>query len=237
MSIQKTLLISAYCIFLYPISYFGLGDGISINYSFLLFPLISLFFFKSSQKINLENKIHILIYSSIFLLSILDFKFNNNILIRSLLSFLAFMSMFAMLYVDKFYRDISALKLALIIISFLLSSIAIYKFYYYCNFRVCDGVKSLVGSQRYGFLYLMAIWILVFSNTDNIQRILLNLILISIVTIGLVLTFSRSSLIGLALSMLVFFTKKKRFEKKFYHLANLCCYLNSISVSFYLWSW
>lgn len=195
----------AYMFFMYPISYFGFGDGISINYSFLLMPIIS-FAYYGFDGITKKVWIHCSIFVSIFVLSMLFGRGGvEGHEFRQFMSFAAFMALFGMVFCNKNFISLKSFKAALIGISVVLSFVAISKYYDLCIINEnCIELKSAVGSQRYGFLYILAIWVLAYYNATSIFRKVIQYALLTTITIGLYLTYSRSSLIALLLTIVVY---------------------------------
>ena len=207
-NVPRILLLSGlYAFFMYPISYFGWGDGISVNYSFLILPIISIAFFNYNFKII--KKIVVIqcaVYTLIYVLScLLQKSEETGIGFRQFLSFAAFMSLFSMFFVNKKMIAIDAFKIGLIIISVLLSFISIYKYINMCEVnRICLDLKAEVGSQRYGFLYIMAIWVLAYLNSKSVFENIIRYGLVTTIVFGLALTYSRTSFIALV-AITVFF--------------------------------
>ena len=66
------------------------------------------------------------------------------------------------------------------------------------------SAKGEVGSQRFGFIYLMAFWIVFFYKPTKLYLGWLKVISLSILLLGIFLTFSRSSIIGLIFSIIIY---------------------------------
>jgi O-antigen ligase len=60
-----------------------------------------------------------------------------------------------------------------------------------------EPAKNLVGGQRFGFIYLLAIWLVYFHQGRKKLFVLIRYLLLSILLAGLLLTFSRSSIVAL----------------------------------------
>jgi O-antigen ligase len=192
------LLGGLYVLFMYPMSYFGFGDGVSINYTFLLLPVISIgcYGFSSiSKTILVSCAVYFLIFAFSF---IFDQMGNHEHEIRRILSFIAFMSLFSFHFVNKKFISINSFKAGLVGISVILSFVAICKYINLCILNeACLDVKAIVGSQRYGFLYILAIWALLFFKDVSVTEKIIKYGLLAIVEIGLALTYSRSSVVAL----------------------------------------
>ena len=203
---MSLLLAGVYTFFMYPVSYFGWGDGVSINYSFLLIPVISVAIYGFNPGYESKRTIlYLVIYMMIFIGALVLRESSVESHVRQFLSFLSFISIFGMSVANKRLIDIDSFKQALIGISIILSSIAIYKYINLCvNADVCAGLKALIGSQRHGFLYVLAIWVIAWHRTINVYNTLIKYGVVSILSIGLALTYSRNSILGLWSSIVGF---------------------------------
>src|SRR5258706_4638864 len=115
------------------------------------------------------------------------------------------MSMFAFMFVSIDGEMIEAFKVAIVTISVFFSLQSIYVFSTSGGASLGFEAKNIVGSQRYGFIYLMAFWILYLSTPSApIARIFKGGAVLTII-IGLFLTFSRASIVGLMLSISIYF--------------------------------
>lgn len=193
-----------FIIFLLPFSItLSNEDGASANYFFLLFPLVIGLRKKTFVKPKLFWTISIIIFFIIFLIS-LSYQISYfQFLIRRLISFILFMSIFSFLFIKIDDNMISAFKNAIIFVSFIFS---IYTFYNFIKLGGSDlgySAKGEVGSQRYGFIFVLALWLLFYDN--NYKKIIKFLFLI-IIIIGLLLTFSRSGIIAMILSSFFLWT-------------------------------
>ena len=220
-TLMPLLLAGVYTFFMYPISYFGLGDGVSVNYSFVLLFVTSIAIYGLNPGFANKRTILYLVAYILILIGAQVFKENNvKSHVRELLSFLSFISIFCISLTNRQLINIDSFKLALISISVILSSIAMYKYINVCVIAGdCSGLKGSVGSQRYGFLYIIAIWVIAFYRTTSVRELLVKYGLVSIIAIGLALTYSRSSIFGLSLSAVAFaffrYILKERRESSF----------------------
>jgi len=113
------------------------------------------------------------------------------------------MSIFSFLFIKIDENMISAFKNAIIFVSFMFSIFTFYTFIKLGGSDLGYSAKGEVGSQRYGFVYVLALWLLFYDN--NYKKIIKFFFLITI-TIGLLLTFSRSGIIAMILSSFFLWT-------------------------------
>jgi O-antigen ligase len=66
------------------------------------------------------------------------------------------------------------------------------------------SAKNEVGTQRYGFIYILSFWIISLYQTNQPIFRLMKIPLLAITVVGLMLTFSRASVVGLLASILMF---------------------------------
>lgn len=186
-----------------------LDDGFSINYSFVLIP-----FFSGNIKLKVYN--NFLIYlACFFLMYFCSFIYVNAFLPekldRSLISFLLFMSPFlwgAFEINIRFYR---ALLLGILVFSLSFSFWQIYtvlKNLLFLNLSDFYSLKDIVGSNRISFILIFAYFItrpLVKGKVLFISKMIL--------TLGILLTFSRAALLTFIVAILFeLFLKKKLFK-------------------------
>jgi len=149
-----------FIIFLLPFSItLSNEDGASANYFFLLFPLVIGLREKTFVKPKLFWTISIIIFFLIFLIS-LSYQISYfQFFIRRLISFILFMSIFSFLFIKIDENMISAFKNAIIFVSFMFSIFTFYTFIKLGGSDLGYSAKGKVGSQRYGFVYVLALWL------------------------------------------------------------------------------
>jgi hypothetical protein len=195
------LLILFFSIFLTPLSLTVRGDNVSVNYSFILFPLLCLIM---GETLNQPRKIIltlISVYVVIFLSCLIYQYYYIEFWERRLISFLLFMSMFTFFVVKIDIQMITAFKYSVILVSFLYSCNSLY--IYISNGGSSLGyelMRPIVQSQRYGFILLLGLWLTIFESTRSRLGLSIKLLIIIIIFNGLGLTFSRSSVAGLLAS-------------------------------------
>lgn len=190
-----------FLIFLFPLSY----EGLSINYTFLLAPFLSIFFYQTLQRPRVIYQLFILVYVLIFLIAaIYQYEFYPEI-IRRVSSFILFISMFTFMFVKIDKSMVLAFKLAVVTISVFFSIKSVLSFIFLGGSSLGFEAKDLIGSQRFGFIYILAIWV-VFYEFNKVRILkLIKIIVLLILVLGLFLTFSRASLLSLILSFFLMF--------------------------------
>jgi O-antigen ligase len=185
----------------YPFSVNGLGA----NYSFLILPL-SLALLRGRLRhpgdmLMLAIAFYTLVF---FVASLYQFEFATDS-VRRFTSFAIFMSMFAYAFITVDDDKVAGFKTAVVAISVYLSLVSAYTLLDAESGRnVGFEAKDLVGSQRFGFVYLLAIWL---AYLDRSQKALLGFArypVLIVLMAGLLLTFSRSSIVAMLTTSAVF---------------------------------
>ena len=181
-----------------------LGSAFSGNYFFLIFPLV---YFLKDQSIKLlsgDLKIAFYIFSIIFFVAWL-FQYSYwHLSFRKLVSFILFMSMFSYAFINVNERMITAFKIAIVVYTFYLSLSNLNELRSFDLATLGYAAKNQVGNQRYGFLYIIGFWLVFFFQSKSMLLRLSKIPLLIIIFLGILLTFSRASIVGLIGSGLVF---------------------------------
>ena len=203
--IRMLSLIALFYIFLMPISIKFGGDGISANYLYIIYPIIVVAIIRKIRHPGNDQIIIISIYFSIFIISAIYQYTYYDYIFRKLVSFIIFMSVFTYMLIRIDVKMIQAFKISIIIISLYYSLKLIYGYYLVAGNEIGAEAKAMIGSQRYGFILILAIWI-VFSNIskNSIRMFLLNNCIIFILISGVLLTYSRSGVIALIGSFVLY---------------------------------
>lgn len=208
---KQLFLISIFIIFSIPYS-IDFGGGSSANYSFIFFPMMMILLTGIIKIPNNNMTIIILIFCFIFLISLLyqfDFyKYHH----RRILSFFIFMTIFSYLFINVTDEMVKAFKIAIVVFSCVYSLMKIGD-YYLLNpeFGGKDlgfTAKTSVGSQRFGFMFILAFWILAFYQPRLKSIKILKIVCILIILLGLLNTFSRTSILALLGSLMIYFYTK-----------------------------
>ncbi|WP_276359548.1 O-antigen ligase family protein [Daejeonella sp. H1SJ63] len=201
--IRILFLVVLFMAFLYKFSFALGGEGISANYTFLLFPLGYILLY---GKVRIPNDYFwgiMLIYLLVLIISTLYQFWYLDQLPRRIISFVIFMTMFSFLFIKIDQEMELSFKLAVIVISVLLSLNTL-KFYMDVGGAALGfAAKDAVGGQRFGFVYVFALWITLFQNWKGVWN-LLKYVCIFIILLGILLTFSRSGIVATLVSMMLF---------------------------------
>ena len=199
--IKIFFLILLFAIFLSKYSINVGGDGLSGNYSFIFFPLITVIGLRKLIIPKLQLRVFMLIFSIIFIIATayqfwyIDFFFRRSI------SFILFISLFSFLFIE--ITDDMVQSFALILVSVISSLLTILLYVQLGGASLGSAAKDAVGGQRYGFVYIISIWVLFFHRFKGLYTIL-KFILVFIIFLGILLTFSRSGLVALGGSILIY---------------------------------
>jgi len=190
-----------FTLFLLPIQI----DGIGLNYSFVLLPLAYLLFTAHVKNPRRDFLPIMALYMLIFIVaSVYQFQYLDQGL-RRIASFTIFMSVFSYMFIKIDTDMIVSFKAAVVLISVLLSLNAMYVFLESGGSSALGfEAKGLVGSQRVGFIYLVAFWLVYLHRVRERLFVLLKYPVLAILLTGLLLTFSRSSIVSLLASFSLF---------------------------------
>ncbi len=200
-ALVRALLIALFTLFLLPIQI----EGIGYNYSLLLLPLGYLAVVGKVTRPPDQFLAIMALYVMIFVFAAAyQFQYLDQIT-RRIISFILFMTMFSYMFVRIDAQMIESFKAAVVAISLLLSAHAMYVFFTSgASSALGFEAKDLVGSQRVGFLHLIAFWLIYLRQTHNLLSTYLRYAILLVVLSGLFLTFSRASIMGLLLSFGLF---------------------------------
>ena len=181
-----------------------LGSAFSGNYIFLIFPLVYLLKDQSVKLLSGDLKIAFYIFSVIFFVAWL-FQYSYwHLSLRKLVSFILFMSMFSYALININDRMVTAFKIAIVVYTFYLSLSNLNELRSFDLVTLGYSAKNQVGNQRYGFLYIIGFWLVFFYQSQSFLLRLSKIPLLIIIFLGILLTFSRASIVGLIGSGLVF---------------------------------
>ncbi|MDA9148585.1 O-antigen ligase family protein [Alphaproteobacteria bacterium] len=108
----------------------------------------------------------------------------------------------------------------------------VYDFYLTGSDTFGREAKGLFGSQRYGFMYLMAFWIVYFYfESKTSLNFYIKYIILFLLVSGIFITFSRSSVLSLLVSLILFIFHEILFGKK--KIKNIA-YFSVLTLTIYL---
>jgi O-antigen ligase len=199
--VKQVLLVAFFVLCVHPLSINGLGA----NYSFVLLPLVVALGEGRLRGPGEMLTFAMAIFAAIFFVATLYQVDLLSEISRRFISFVIFMSMFAFAFITVDEEKVAAFKTALVLISVYFSFDSAYGLFEASAVRTIGfEAKDLVGTQRFGFVYLLALWAVYL---DDQQRKLLGVFRLPVLAIlicGLVLTFSRASIASLIGSALLF---------------------------------
>ena len=187
---------------------FSLPGGYSANYLIALTPVFWLLaggkIYYPPSIISLFILLCLVVFfvASVYQVDQLDNGF------RRIISFILFMASFSLVFIPVDFRIRNAFCFALILIACFYSAIAIYKYFAFGLAGAAADAKGAVGTQRLGFLYIVAFWILVDylirGGVASKLRYLAVLVTSILILVGIIFTFSRASYVALTASFLIF---------------------------------
>jgi len=198
--LKKVSLLTLFLIFIQPFSLSIDGQGVSANYLFVLFPLFVLLIKGRVYKPEMGVFILMLLLFIIFIVTLGQ----DNHLLRRTASFLVFMSMFALFFVKIDSDMFQYFKVAVILFSLFTIIVTINHFFENGGNEMGTYAKGVVGTQRIGFVYIMAFWIVLLYKPRGNLFIVVKHTAVCIIFCGIFLTFSRTSIFAFTISLGVY---------------------------------
>lgn len=187
-----------FTVFLIPVSF----GGLSVNYSFILFLVMTVILKRKIVVPSKEIQFFFIIYSLLFCFATIFQVDYLNLGLRRISSFFIFMTLFAFTFIKVDKRMVIEFRSAVVMICVIKTLLTLLVFVGLDTVEF--ATKDEVGSQRFGFVYCLAFWIVVFFKPNQLKLSLLKSMLIGLILIGLLLTFSRSSIVALGGSVVLF---------------------------------
>lgn len=203
-TLNQSLITLFFTICLFPFSVSLFGSGASASYLFVIIPFFLLIKFGKIKNPGSDINLIILIFALFFFLNAFLQINYWEFTIRKIISFLLFFSVFCLAFFDITKDMERSFLFSIVLVSLFFSLRSIYYVIQLDLNSIGFSAKGEVGSQRFGFIYLMAFWIVYFYKPTKIYFSWLKVMLIGILLLGIFLTFSRSSIIGLIFSMLIY---------------------------------
>ena len=195
-SFRIIFLALCFYIFLYPLSLRIGGDGVSANYLFTLFPAIILLARGTLQLPSKNLRAIIILYVLVFVLATThQFSYVEH-LERRVISFVIFMSMFVYMFIKIDSQMVQSFKLAIVEIAIFFSLNMAFSYNLLGGNVLGFDAKGVVGSQRYGFVFVLAIWLLIHYFPRSKSLFFLKFVGLLVLGAGLLLTFSRSGVVA-----------------------------------------
>ena len=190
--------IALYALCVLPISI----DGFGVNYLFTLIPVWFLLSGRTLQRPSSDVVLFMYGCVATFLISSAYQYEWIEFFDRRLISFILFMTMFFMCFVRITEEHIASFKLAVLIGALLFSLNSLLTFVSLGLAAQAFESKDIVGSQRYGFVYILAFWVIWYDTSLRVGKLVRLVILLTLV-LGITLTFSRATIVAFGASGLV----------------------------------
>lgn len=203
-----------FSVFLIP---YSISTGLSANYSFIFLPLL-IILFSGKIKMPSENIIIFILFFSFILLMGIIYQYKLFIYLdRRLLSFLIFMTMFSYVVIDIGKDKIDSFKIAVVLIVLYFVILKIGNFFIYTELEK-GNLKYYVGNSRYGFVYLLAFWIVYFYKPGSKLVSILKTFTILLILGGIFITYSRTTILSFLFSFgLFYFSVLFKNDKRFFY--------------------
>jgi O-antigen ligase len=198
---KRAALIALFALCLYPISVSGLG----VNYIYVLLPLVTALVTGRLRNPGEMLLLAIACYMLIFFVASLyqyDLATEST---RRFASFAIFISMFSFAFITIDSDKIIAFKTAVVGMSVYLSAVSAYELLELAATRIVGfEAKDLIGTQRLGFIYVIAFWLVYLDRQQKEFWGVARYPMLFVLTVGLCLTFSRASIVSLLVTLLLF---------------------------------
>jgi O-antigen ligase len=201
---KSVSIILLFTLFLQPFHY---GPA-SANYLFILFPF---FVILSKQRIIIPSKsilITICLFTFILILGFISQPEYLQYALRRMTSFILYMLMFSFLFIPINEKLVYAFKISIIVASLFVMLPFIFHLMSLGTENLGWSSKSTMGAQRYGFIYIMAFWLVLMFKSKSKFITLLKFVLLPTIITGILILFNRSSIVSLIVSMIIYFLYK-----------------------------
>lgn len=219
---------------IFPVSLSVGGTGVGVNYLFVVLALVLYardgFIVKYSFPV-----LSLAIFLFIFILSWFWFSGEDINLVRRALSFLIFISIFCFIFYRFDDDTISGLKIAIVLLTVCMILDALWTFYELGGSRLGLSVKK-VGSQRYGFIFLISLFIAIMWDVKKFHLRAFKSALVAFCGLGCLFSFSRSSVVGLLVCAMVYIILESRslFKPKTLLMFGILSTAAVVAVSYWL---
>lgn len=170
-------------------------DGFGINYLFALIPCTYVLSGRSLVRPRIQVTLYIYACAATFTLASIYQTSWIEFYDRRLISFALYLTMFVLCFVPITEKHIAAFKLSLLIAGLIFAGQSLLLFMSLGAAAQAFESKDVVGSQRYGFVFILAYWILWYDKRLIESKLIRVLCLLTLV-MGIALTFSRASLVA-----------------------------------------
>ena len=192
-------------LFITPYSLNINGQGVSANYLFVFFPIVSLLINREISWPPRSALFFMAILGLIFLVGAINQIDQHDLILRRSASFVIFISIFAFMFVRIDSDMIRAFKLTIVLFTLYESSLVLFEFISIDGNSIGYYAKGILGSQRIGFIYIIAFWLIAMFKTKNKALKVAKFFVLYLALIGILLTYSRSAVVGLFGSLVFYF--------------------------------
>lgn len=223
-TLKQLLLTSFFIIFTIPlvITY---GGRVSANYAFVFLPIL-IILFTGKIKVPNNNIILIILFFCITLICSLLYQIDfYKYTERRFISFMLFMTLFTYLFINITDDMVIAFKIAMIVFSVGYSLLKITDYFLLGGLDLGFNAKDAIGSQRFGFIFVLAFWILALYQSKIWYVKILKLVCILIIFFGLMNTFSRTPILALIGSLIIYYFVRFNWKLKLPSLKSLSKYI------------
>lgn len=183
----------------YPVSVLEFG----VNYLFVATPAIYVLGGGRLRKLPNQLTVFAILLVIIFFASSLYQIDNHQYFIRRLVSFAIFMSVFSLAFIHMSEKQFNSVLVALILVCLILAFEALFKFFLSSEIFDVELLKNEVGSQRHGFILIFGFWVYCWFFYGRKALGVFGLIVFFTILAGILLTFSRSSIVSFLASILL----------------------------------
>lgn len=170
-------------------------DGFGINYLFALIPCAYVLSGRSLVRPRIGVTLYIYACAAAFTLASIYQISWIEFYDRRLISFALYLTMFVLCFVPITEKHIAAFKLSLLIAGLIFAVQSLLLFMSLGAAAQAFESKDVVGSQRYGFVFILAYWILWYDKR-LIESKLIRVFCLLTLVMGIALTFSRASVVA-----------------------------------------
>jgi len=207
MKFLSTILIFA--LFLQPFHY----GAVSANYLFIFFPFFIIIYKQRLIIPSISILFCICLFFSILFIGFISQPEYLQFGTRRIISFILFMFMFSFLFIPIDEKLVYAFKISIIVASLFVMLPFIFSLASVGPENLGWGSKSEYGAQRYGFIYIMAFWLVLMFKHKSKFILGLKIILLPTIIIGILILFNRSSIVSFFGSMVIYFLYKTIIHK------------------------
>ena len=187
---------------IFPVSLSIGGSGVSVNYLFVALALI--LYVKNGFIVRHSfPMLCLVIFSFIFVLSVFWFGGEDVNFVRRAISFFLFISVFCFAFYVFGDTEIKGFKIAIILFTVCMTIDSLWAFFEIGGSSLGLSVKK-IGSQRYSFIFIVGLFIAMMWNVKSIPFRSFKVSLVAFCGLGCLLSFSRSSIVGLLICLAVY---------------------------------